>query len=471
MSTTATRDWTGFSRKDCLGFDAGDGNLYRYVFNDPTNATDPTGRLLFVQGKVLAENYVKWLEGDKDNLFTKAYETDIGPGLSEVAAHAIRDGNLEGKEHYLILLNTKALGDKEKDTLEKIRNFKTESPNDQAALAALVGADKNIELYWKEEEDGRFTVDGKKVNLKFREVHPLNVVGLEVPGLTKDENSVLQSALKETAARFFDQLAKQNDPNYGRISLLEKCVVALFFPTAFNATAGEIDEICKARIEVLPERFKEPPRKVEGLDLTLDGIARAVRDLKKPEPREPKDLFTDNPLASTILDIAFAGDANAITLPSCLTGAANTLIVTKQRLDIGGFGDRNVPLINSKELELLSHELVHALQIARDGSSDGRKFLADYVTAYITNKEKYKTAHEAYENIPFEKEAFAFEGALRNILRKEETRTKLEKVLTLLADKGGKRGLTTKQALDIISENADSKDLRETFKENYTKAK
>jgi hypothetical protein len=37
-----TGRWTG---QDPLGFDAGDSNLYRYVHNDPTNLTDPSGFL------------------------------------------------------------------------------------------------------------------------------------------------------------------------------------------------------------------------------------------------------------------------------------------------------------------------------------------------------------------------------------------------------------------------------------------
>ncbi len=36
-----------FLSQDPLGFDAGDYNLYRYVFNNPTNATDPTGEFAF----------------------------------------------------------------------------------------------------------------------------------------------------------------------------------------------------------------------------------------------------------------------------------------------------------------------------------------------------------------------------------------------------------------------------------------
>ena len=37
-----------FFSMDPIGFDAGDYNLYRYVFNNPTNATDPTGEFAFI---------------------------------------------------------------------------------------------------------------------------------------------------------------------------------------------------------------------------------------------------------------------------------------------------------------------------------------------------------------------------------------------------------------------------------------
>nr|WP_250566064.1 RHS repeat-associated core domain-containing protein [Adonisia turfae] len=36
-----------FLSEDSLGFDAGDANLYRYVFNGPTNYTDPSGEAAF----------------------------------------------------------------------------------------------------------------------------------------------------------------------------------------------------------------------------------------------------------------------------------------------------------------------------------------------------------------------------------------------------------------------------------------
>jgi RHS repeat-associated protein len=54
-----TGRWTS---QDPLGFDAGDANWYRYVRNDPSNATDPTGfKPIEWKGKV-GENW-----GDKDN--------------------------------------------------------------------------------------------------------------------------------------------------------------------------------------------------------------------------------------------------------------------------------------------------------------------------------------------------------------------------------------------------------------------
>ena len=34
--------------QDPLGFDAGDSNLYRYVNNGPTGATDPSGKFVIV---------------------------------------------------------------------------------------------------------------------------------------------------------------------------------------------------------------------------------------------------------------------------------------------------------------------------------------------------------------------------------------------------------------------------------------
>ena len=45
-----TGSWTS---EDPLAFDAGDSNFYRYVQNNPTNATDPSGLKLIIGDKTM----------------------------------------------------------------------------------------------------------------------------------------------------------------------------------------------------------------------------------------------------------------------------------------------------------------------------------------------------------------------------------------------------------------------------------
>src|SRR5262249_21304743 len=44
-----------FGSQDSDGFDGGDVNLYRYVGNDPTNATDPTGQYILAKDEATAK--------------------------------------------------------------------------------------------------------------------------------------------------------------------------------------------------------------------------------------------------------------------------------------------------------------------------------------------------------------------------------------------------------------------------------
>jgi hypothetical protein len=41
-----------------LGFDAGDSNLYRYVNNNPANATDPSGQVAMIEWSVLQRGII-----------------------------------------------------------------------------------------------------------------------------------------------------------------------------------------------------------------------------------------------------------------------------------------------------------------------------------------------------------------------------------------------------------------------------
>jgi hypothetical protein len=59
MLDTATGRWL---TKDPAGFMAQDANLYRYVGNDPTNATDPTGKYVIAQNEEAANDTINFLD-------------------------------------------------------------------------------------------------------------------------------------------------------------------------------------------------------------------------------------------------------------------------------------------------------------------------------------------------------------------------------------------------------------------------
>jgi RHS repeat-associated protein len=78
----ATGRWMS---QDPMGFDAGDSNLYRYVNNAPTDATDPSGRMLFA-------------DQDSATMLVKKLKTDYG-----IAAEAHNVGDLDGKSLWYIV--------------------------------------------------------------------------------------------------------------------------------------------------------------------------------------------------------------------------------------------------------------------------------------------------------------------------------------------------------------------------------
>jgi RHS repeat-associated protein len=66
--------------QDPLGFDAGDSNLYRYVNNAPTVASDPSGMSLYAWSDVSAQDTAGWLANDPNNYFVQRGEP--GPGIA-----------------------------------------------------------------------------------------------------------------------------------------------------------------------------------------------------------------------------------------------------------------------------------------------------------------------------------------------------------------------------------------------------
>ncbi len=79
-----------FLSKDPLAFDAGDPNLYRYVFNSPTNYTDPTG--LLVEGVFDLDRGTIYLR-DTDTGETVSFD-----GYFSGAGHSRNNPNAEGQQ-------------------------------------------------------------------------------------------------------------------------------------------------------------------------------------------------------------------------------------------------------------------------------------------------------------------------------------------------------------------------------------
>src|SRR5581483_1560764 len=77
--------------QDPLSFDAGDSNLYRYVNNRPTYATDPSGKILVANERWTAMQYAKWF-GELGIVTTFAKAEDAF--TDEPALFGVRKGTL-----------------------------------------------------------------------------------------------------------------------------------------------------------------------------------------------------------------------------------------------------------------------------------------------------------------------------------------------------------------------------------------
>ncbi|HJT76365.1 MAG TPA: RHS repeat-associated core domain-containing protein [Gemmataceae bacterium] len=93
MYDPGTGRWTS---EDPIGFDAGDADLYRYVKNDPTGATDPTGEQLYALGGAAKDTLVQQLRANGID----SYAVELGNHTQQGAGQGLL---------YLILRGTKTL--------------------------------------------------------------------------------------------------------------------------------------------------------------------------------------------------------------------------------------------------------------------------------------------------------------------------------------------------------------------------
>jgi hypothetical protein len=130
-------------------------NARRFVGNDPTNATDPTGLYLIATDDVATE-YLKWLRGDKNNVFSKA-DGMAGPGLTEkqVVARTLPNG-------AVLFMST---GDGAEKATAAAKNYK----QDLASTLTDLSSGINLLMSFEEDKDGPYTVGGKKMKLSLKE--------------------------------------------------------------------------------------------------------------------------------------------------------------------------------------------------------------------------------------------------------------------------------------------------------------
>ena len=76
-----------FTSQDPTGFGAGDGDLYRYVSNDPLSYTDPTGNQQVPVPPLDGKNHVTRLQAFNYNDFMAQYEASRPSGLRRTGVY------------------------------------------------------------------------------------------------------------------------------------------------------------------------------------------------------------------------------------------------------------------------------------------------------------------------------------------------------------------------------------------------
>ena len=129
----------------------------------------------------------------------------------------------------------------------------------------------------------------------------------------------------------------------------------------------------------------------------------------------------ENPIKVAVAKIAFAGDAAAITL--------GNRIYTKE---FNYAGDRDRPCAISEterdavgDASMIGHELTHVIQqlaapITVDHAQNN--FWVKYAADYAVNLAAGMPNKQAYENIPYEREAYAVGGTLRDFFSDKDNR-------------------------------------------------
>lgn len=259
---------------------------------------------------------------------------------------------------------------------------------------------------------------------------------------TNSSEQVVEEEEKEEDGEVSDKAKNDRE-----LDSVEITLVGLFLNAIDNLSRDEFEQV------VALARFRVDP------DLTSINV----------KDKDPKGLvaeFKKDP-GGVIAGMAFAGGANAITLPSPLSNNGNKIVIVSTKSIRGskpGAKPDDEPTVADKfNLALEAHELQHVVQMVR--AKKGSEFLAKYLTAYVGNRVKYKMSdQDAYELIPAEIEGHAVQTAVGKVLKDA---TNLKKFKELAEVKPEPAILHWGR----LTTGKDAEELAKQFKTEYEKAK
>ncbi|MFO0822267.1 MAG: SdrD B-like domain-containing protein [Gemmataceae bacterium] len=244
----------------------------------------------------------------------------------------------------------------------------------------------------------------------------------------------------------------------------QECLLAVVHCGIDNLTEAEFN---KLRANVTIDDQVNP-------DIMVPDIVDGFAALAKADTLNKAQALAGGVIAGISLKTA-----DAITLAPVLTGTEGIQILGKWngRL-MGRFEDAfdNQGKIKSvNDFALLGHELQHAVQIIRDGSNDGNKFLKSYLDDYAgqytlrladeirangANADLKKVQQLAYHGIMNEIEAYTLQQAIQNVFQIKANQTKFDKVCANVYD--------PKVGLKSLAGNKDVVDLQAALIKEYT---
>ncbi|HZT80359.1 MAG TPA: RHS repeat-associated core domain-containing protein [Gemmataceae bacterium] len=215
-----------FTGQDRLGVRPAEDNLYDYVRNGPTNATDPSGQLLLAQDRKTALQLQEWLLGGKNGYLASGWKAGygakaVGPGIQTEIKTLFGRYVLVPKDYAetraisVMLAGDPEKGDDSEPLFPGMRSYRVSSPWTRNLLEALVSPLVVREARWVADKDGPFegtSTDGKwlrwDLGLSKVEDHD-RVIRMLLDYQLSRNGELLEGAKRLSALKKSDRLLKE----------------------------------------------------------------------------------------------------------------------------------------------------------------------------------------------------------------------------------------------------------------------